>query len=170
MTSPLTSDTMVLWNVSLLYSQPSRQLTAGCPSSGAAELLWFRDEEQESSGWPLGPVRRLKFTEFVRPSKGPKERHKWGGTAPVNTDTSMWNARKIWGTQIHTYKIFWNFPKPPMLLRISSKFIPAATENCALLELIWSNSAGPEELEADKGRELGGRPTLVTKGESYSLW
>lgn len=95
MAPPLTSETMVLWNVSLLYSQPSRQLTAGGPSAGAAELLRFRDAAQESSGRPPGPVRRLKFTEVWRPSEGPKERHRWGGTAPVNTDTSMWNARKI---------------------------------------------------------------------------
>lgn len=62
--------------------------------------------------------------EAGSPAEGHVERHKCGGTAPVKTETSMWNARKICGTQIHTYTIFWNFPKPPIRQRISSKFIP----------------------------------------------
>lgn len=37
--------------------------------------------------------------------------------------TIMWKARRICGKQIHMYKIFWYFPKPPTVERIWSKFI-----------------------------------------------
>lgn len=90
--SGLTSVTVVLWKVSVLYSQPPRQVPGGRPSAGPPGPLRFPGPEQASSGWTL---RELKFTEPGGPSEDQEERQRWGGTAPVNTDTSMWNARKI---------------------------------------------------------------------------
>lgn len=150
--SSLTSVTMVLWKFSVLYSQPPWQLPEGCPSPTATAWLWFKEVVQDSSRQRLGSDRtlKLKFEEAVS-AEGLVEWHKWGGTAPVNTETSMWNARKIWGKQIHIYKIFWNFPKPPIRLRISSKFISLALwgetlKKCAALDGIRSDSEGPTVL------------------------
>lgn len=146
---------MVLWKVSVLYSQPPWQLPLGCPLSRVIAPLWFKGTMQDTSGWPSGEVRRLKFEEAGAPIVGHVERHKWGGTAPVKTETSMWNARKIWGRQIHTYKIFWNFPKPPIRQRISSKFISLALCRwtlkmcCSVTDQVWfrrSKSAAKMEL------------------------
>lgn len=116
----------MVWKVSVLYSQPPWQLPAGCPLPGAPTPLWLLGAEQDTSGWPSVARPRVKFKDAGAPAEGHVERHKCGGTAPVKMDTSMWNARKIWGRQIHTYKIHWNLPKPPIRRRISSKFISLA--------------------------------------------
>lgn len=127
-----TSVTMVLWKVSLLYSQPSWQLPEVCPWFGTP--LWFKGAMQDKSAGPSVAYTwlRLKVTEVGTAAEGHVERQKCGGTAPVKIETSMWNARKIWGTQIHTYRIFWNFPNPPIRQRISSKFIFLAFCRCTL--------------------------------------
>lgn len=93
----LTSVTVVLWKVSVLYSQPPWQLSVGCPSPGTTAPLWFKGTVQDSSGRPSGPDSwlKLKFEGAGAAAEGHEERHKCGGTAPVKTETSMWNARKI---------------------------------------------------------------------------
>ena len=72
----LTSVTMVLWKVSVLYSQPPWQLPVECPSPTVIAALWFKGTMQVRSGWLSGLVRRLKFTEAGVPAVGHVERHK----------------------------------------------------------------------------------------------
>lgn len=124
---------MVLLKVSVLYSHPPWQLPVRSPLSRVTAPLWFKATMQDSLGWLSKAVGKLKFVEAGVSAEGHEERHRWGGTAPVKMETSMWNARKIWGRQIHMYKIFWNFPKPPIRQRISSKFISEDAWRCLRL-------------------------------------
>lgn len=70
--SSLTSVTMVLWKVSVLYTQPPWQLPEGCPSPRATASLWFKEAVQDSSGHPPGADTRLKlkFEEAEAPVEG----------------------------------------------------------------------------------------------------
>lgn len=88
---------MVLWNVSVLYTQPPWQLPVGCPLLGATAPLSFKGAVQDKSDWPSVADRRLrlKFKEAGATAEDHVERHKCEGMAPVKMETSMWNARKI---------------------------------------------------------------------------
>lgn len=114
-----TSVTVVLWKVSLLYTHPWRHGTR------SVRLLSSKssDEKQEES-------ERLKFRlsvprkwDWFPATEIELSRQWWGGVDPVKMLTIIWKARRIWGKQIHMYKIFWYLPKPPTAERIWSKFI-----------------------------------------------
>lgn len=69
---------------------------------------------------------RFTFERFptVRDAFSIPEPQQWcGGVAPVKTLAIMWNARKICGRHIHTYRSFWYLPKPPIVASTWSKFI-----------------------------------------------
>lgn len=70
----LTSVTVVLWKVSVLYSQPPWQVPLSRPSSaGPPGLLRFPGSKQASSGRPL---RELKFAGTGGPSEDQEERQR----------------------------------------------------------------------------------------------
>lgn len=114
-----TSVTVVLWKVSLLYTHPAPHGTRSVrfPCSGTPE------EKHEES-------ERLKFRlnvpgkeEWFPVAELELSRQWCGGVAPVKILTIIWKASRTWGKHIHTYKIFWYLPNPPMAERIWSKFI-----------------------------------------------
>lgn len=126
----LTSVTVVLWKISLLYTQCSH---------GARAVLFScsRTSVEKQDGSACESTRRLMFRfrdtgeeDTLPDSELELSRQWWGGVAPVKMITTMWKARRIWGRQIHTYKIFWYFPNPPIAARIWSKFISAIYLNC----------------------------------------
>lgn len=101
----LTSVTIVLRKTSLLNSHPPAQLFVVDMYSviGRLWLSWDRGPSWKDMQDSPGAMLKL------RPSPGPPplpvgqaDLHRWGGTAPVKTDTNMWKAKKICGRQIHT--------------------------------------------------------------------
>lgn len=115
-----TSVTVVLWKISWLYTHPVSQLERA--------LSFFPETTVHESACP-GRREMLRFTverlATVRDQSSILEpRQWWGGVAPVKTLAIMWNARKICGRHIHTYKSFWYLPKPPIVASSWSKFIP----------------------------------------------
>lgn len=101
----LTSVAIVLRKTSLLNSHPPAQLfeVDRCSVIGGLRLSWDRRPSWKDVQDSPGAMLKL------RPSPGPPllrvgqaDLHRWGGTAPVKTDTNMWKAKKICGRQIHT--------------------------------------------------------------------